>query len=151
MIKKGKLFLTLFLIIWVIFSGFLFVNHGQSYIVKSYFNSDYFQSTIETYKEQLGRYVLAPFDVEKAKENITVTQDEIEYYRNYYGTLTEQIENIRSQYAGRILQAEDSGDDELKGLLVAERDAKIKDIKGNFQNDEYVEKKILNNKFFKCI
>ncbi len=146
MIKKGKLFLTLFLIIWVIFSGFLFVNHGQSYIVKSYFNSDYFQSTIETYKEQLGRYVLAPFDVEKAKENITVTQDEIEYYRNYYGTLTEQIENIRSQYAGRILQAEDSGDDELKGLLVAERDAKIKDIKGNFQNDEYVEKKILNNK-----
>ncbi|WP_346235231.1 HAMP domain-containing sensor histidine kinase [Lysinibacillus telephonicus] len=144
--KKGKLFLTLFLIIWVIFSGLLFINHGQSYIGKSYFNSDYFQSTIESYKEQLGRYVLAPFDEEKAKKNITVTQEEIDYYRNYYGTLTEQIENIRGQYTDRILQAEHTGDNELKELLVAERDAKIEDIKGNFQNDEYVEKKIRNDK-----
>lgn len=146
MIKKGKLFLTLFLIIWVIFSGSLLINHGQNYIGKSYFGSDYFQSTIENYKEQLGRYVLAPFNEREAKDNISVSQDEIEYYRNYYGTLTEQVENIRAQYADRIAQAEGADDSELKELLVTERNEKITDIKENFKNDEYVEKKIRNDK-----
>lgn len=144
--NKGKLLLTLFLIIWAAFSLSLLVNHGYHYIGKSYFNSDHFQSNINAFKEQLGRYVLEPFDAEKAKEQITVTQEEIDYHRNYYGTLTEQVENLRIQYGDRIAEAENMGDDKLKELLVKERDAKITDITENFQNDEHVEGKIRNEK-----
>ena len=102
--------------------------------------------TKEEFKEQLGRYVLQPFDEEKAKESITVTQEEIDFYRNYYGTLSEQVANIRAQYSDRILQADESGDAQLKEILIAERDAKIKDIQENFKDDKHVEEKIRKQK-----
>lgn len=144
--NKGKLLLTLFLITWVIFALTTFVNHGHYYIGKSFFKSDNFITNVESFKEQLGHYVLEPFDAKEAKEKITVTQDEIEYHRNYYGTLPDQIENIRAQYSDRIDQAEQNGDKELKALIIKERDAKIADITENFSNDKYVEGKIRKQK-----
>lgn len=143
---KGKLLLTLFLITWVVFAITLLINHGHSYIGKSYFKSDSFLSTKETFIEQLGHYVLEPFNAEKAKENITVTQTEIEEHRNYYGTLADQVENIRAQYSDRIDQAKLDNDKELETLLVKERDAKIADINENFSNDDHVEEKIRKQK-----
>ncbi|MGE7665395.1 histidine kinase dimerization/phospho-acceptor domain-containing protein [Ureibacillus composti] len=143
---KGKLLLTLFLITWVVFAITLLINHGHSYIGKSYFKSDSFLTTKETFIEQLGQYVLEPFNAEKAKENITVTQTEIEEHRNYYGTLADQVENIRTQYSDRIDQAKLDNDKELETLLVKERDAKIADINENFSNDDHVEEKIRKQK-----
>ena len=95
---KGKLLLTLFLITWVAFALHLFTNQGYKLIGTSYFESDNFQSTVESYKEQLGRFVLMPFNAEKAKESISVTNVEIDQYRNFYGSMTEQIESIQNQY-----------------------------------------------------
>lgn len=104
--RNGKLFLALFLIIWTVFSFVLLVWNGHAYIGKSFFESNDFKIQVEQYKEQLGHYILEPFDAEEAKKNITVSQDEIEYHRNYYGTLTDQIENIRTQYSERIATLE---------------------------------------------
>lgn len=143
---KGKLLLILFLITWASFAVVTFTNHSQNYLFKSYFDSDYFQSNHEQFISQLGDYVLTPFDPEAAKEKISVTQGEIDYYRNYYGTLPEQVENIRVQYSDQIMQAEENQDASLKKILVNERDAKITDIKKNFESDEYVEEKILKQK-----
>ncbi|MFC7686147.1 histidine kinase dimerization/phospho-acceptor domain-containing protein [Ureibacillus sp. GCM10028918] len=143
---KGKLLLILFLITWAAFAVITFINHSHNYLFKSYFDSDYFQSSRDSYVEQLGKYVLAPFDAETAKEQISVTQDEIENYRNYYGSLSEQVENIRIQYSDQIMQAEEAQDTAVKEMLVAERDTKIADIKKNFESDEYVEEKIVKLK-----
>ncbi|KGR76073.1 hypothetical protein CD33_07795 [Ureibacillus sinduriensis BLB-1 = JCM 15800] len=136
----------LFLITWSAFAVITFVNHSHNYLFKSYFDADYFQSSRESYVEQLGKYVLAPFDAEAAKKQIGVSQEEIENYRNYFGGLTEQVENIRAQYSEQIMQAEGAQDASLKDMLVAERDAKIADIKKNFESDEYVEEKIIKLK-----
>ncbi|RHW35810.1 sensor histidine kinase [Lysinibacillus yapensis] len=143
---KGKLILTLFLITWTAFAVVSFLNNSQNYLFKSYFDSDYFQSNKTSFVDQLGNYVLTPFDPEEAKEKISVTQQEIDYYRHYYGTLPEQLQNIREQYSEQILQAEESEDAALKKFLIDERDGKMKDVTKNFESDEYVEKKILKQK-----
>ncbi|KGR79361.1 MFS domain-containing histidine kinase [Ureibacillus manganicus] len=143
---KGKLLLTLFLITWVAFAFTSFTNKGQQYIGKSYFDSNEFKNTVEQYKEQLGRLILLPIDAEKEIENITVTKSEIDSYRNYYGTLSEQIESIQNQYNDRIAEAEAGGNVQFKEGLIKERDNKIADIEQNFASDEYVEEKIVNQK-----
>nr|WP_106782439.1 HAMP domain-containing sensor histidine kinase [Lysinibacillus timonensis] len=140
--NNGKLLLTLFLIMWVAFAFTQLTNQGQRIIGKSYFESEDFQYTINSYKEQLGRFVLMPFDAEKAKETITVTSAEIDQYRNYYGSLTEQIESIHSQYSDRINMAEEDKNAALEEQLVLERDQILADITKNFESDEYVEEKI---------
>lgn len=142
--EKSKILLSLFLISWTLFSVFLLITYGSQYIGKSYFDSNSFKGNLENFKSEIGRYVLEPFDVEEAKKQITVTKEEIEYHRNYYGSLTDQVENIKYQYQERIEQAAD--DPELKELLLHERDQKIEDIKKNFQDDSHVEEKIRQQK-----
>lgn len=141
---KIKSLLTLFLIVWVIFSFYLFVNLGPKYIGKTYFTSENFEGKLDTFKSELGKYVLAPFDAEEAKEKITVSDEEINHHRNYYGTLAEQIENIKGQYQDRIDNA--VGDSELQQLIIQERDQKIEDIKKNFEDDAHVEAKVRKQK-----
>ncbi|MCM3390048.1 HAMP domain-containing sensor histidine kinase [Ureibacillus chungkukjangi] len=139
---KSKLLLILFLITWSALAVVTFINHSHNYLFKSYFEAGEFQSTKDAFIEKLEDYVLVPFDADKAKGQLNVSVEEIENYRNYYGSLTEQIENIRYQYIDQITQAEEAKDTELKEVLVAERDTKIADIKKNFESNEYVEEKI---------
>ncbi|BDH60169.1 two-component sensor histidine kinase [Lysinibacillus sp. PLM2] len=140
--NKGKILLTLFLITWVVFAFTTFSNFGQKYIGQSYFKSENFVYQVENYKAQLGRYVLNPFDANQAKENISVTDTEINDYRYYYGSLSDQIESIQAQYRERISLAESENNTTLKNQLILERDQKIEDITQNFNSDEYVEEKI---------
>ena len=56
--------------------------------------------------------------------------------------LSEQIDNIEEQYAQRITDAEAGKSEKLKTTLMEERDAKIDDIRKNFESDAYVEAKI---------
>lgn len=140
---KSKALLSLFLIVWVLFSLFLFINHGSKFIGKSYFDSDAFIGHFSDFKSGLGQYVLQPFDKKAAKEAITVSKEEIDYHRNYYGSLTEQVENIKWQYEERINNATDT---DLQEMLIKERDAKIEDIKKNFSDDSHVEEKIRKQK-----
>lgn len=142
----GKLLLTLFLIMWVAFAFILLTNEGNRIIGKSYFESNEFLPTVDYYREQLGQLVLIPFNAEQAKESITVTHAEVEQYRNYYGSMTEQIENIQNQYSDRIITAEAEGNETLKEQLIIERDKKITDITQNFKSDEYVEEKIRSDR-----
>src|SRR5690606_9609918 len=71
---------------------------------------------------------------------LTVSGEEIEAYRTYYGSLAEQIQSIKEQYAGEIDATQDQ---EVIEAIEQERDAKIADIKKNFEDDEYVKEKIL--------
>ena len=95
---------------------------------------------------QILSTVLNPIDVEAEKKKITVTKSEIEEHRNYYGTLSEQIGNIEEQYTQRIADADAGKSEKLKTTLIKERDAKIEDIRRNFESDAYVEAKIRASK-----
>ncbi len=146
MVKKWKPLLALLCLIWVIFGIFTFSNTGYQYIGKSYFQSDDFQNELNNFQSELGPLVLNVPTAKDLKSKIVVTQDEIEEHRNYYGTLGEQIDNIKAQYEGRIQEAANVNATELKTKLEKERDATIKDITTNFEDDEHVRKKILAQK-----
>ncbi|MED3661130.1 HAMP domain-containing sensor histidine kinase [Ureibacillus terrenus] len=142
--NKMKLLLSLFLISWILFSLYLLISYGPRYAGKSYFDSVGFEENLERFKNGLERYVLEPFDAEEAKKHISVTQKEIEHHRYYYGSLTDQIEDIKSQYQERIDGA--ANDEELQKLLIEERDQKIEDIRKNFSDDRHVEEKVRKQK-----
>ncbi len=124
-----------------------FVENGNyRYVGKSYVESDDFQQEMENFYTNFSTAILNPVDLEAAKKNIIVTSSEIEEHRTYYGTLSEQIGNIEEQYAQRIADAEAEKKENLKKTLVEERDAKITDIRKNFESDAHVEAKIRADK-----
>ncbi|ALC88259.1 hypothetical protein AM499_14990 [Bacillus sp. FJAT-22090] len=114
---------------------FTVVDEGQNYIGKNYFDSDSFQVELESFQSSIVPLVLAVPDKEDVMKNITVTRDEIEEYRYRYGGLQEQLDSIRFQYEGRT-------DEES----IEERNKKMADITKNFEDNAYVEKKILIEK-----
>ncbi len=142
MIKKWKSSLVLMCFIWTIFGIFTFWHVGYQYIGKSYFQSENFQHEIDNFTAELGPLVLNVPNAADFKDEIEITQSEIEDHRNYYGTLGQQIDNIKQQYGQRIQEAADANAAELQIKLETERDNKIKDITANFENDEHVRKKI---------
>lgn len=144
--KKWKTFLGLICIVWFIFGLYSFTNVGYQYIGKSYFESENFQHEADSFLSGLGPLVLNLPTAEEMKSKLEVSQNEIEEHRNYYGSLGEQISNIKLQYEDRILDAENNGATELKEKLEKERDDKIKDITTNFADDEHVRGKILAEK-----
>jgi len=146
MLKNWKPLLALICLIWVIFGIFTFSQVGYQYIGKSYFQSENFQHELDNFQSELGPLVLNLPTTEDLKSKIVVTQSEIEEHRNRYGTLGEQVDNIKAQYAERIQEATNVNATELKTKLEKERDAKIKDITTNFGDDEYVRKKIQTQK-----
>ncbi|MEY9974213.1 signal transduction histidine kinase [Lysinibacillus sp. RC46] len=146
MLKNWKPLLALICLIWVIFGIFTFSNIGYQYIGKSYFQSENFQGKLDNFQSELGPLVINLPTAEDLKSKIVVTQSQIEEHRNYYGSLGEQIDNIKAQYEGRIQEAANVNATELKTKLEKERDATIKDITTNFEDDEHVRKKILAQK-----
>ncbi|KOS63105.1 HAMP domain-containing histidine kinase [Lysinibacillus agricola] len=146
MLKNWKSLLALICLIWVIFGIFTFSNVGYKYIGKSYFHSESFQHEIDNFQSELGPLVLNLPTAEDLKSKIVVTQSEIEEHRNRYGTLGQQIENIKAQYEERIQEAANVNATDLKTKLEKERDTTIKDITANFEDDEHVHKKILAQK-----
>ncbi|MEB2301969.1 two-component sensor histidine kinase [Lysinibacillus xylanilyticus] len=146
MVKNWKPLLALLCLIWVVFGIFTFSKVGYKYIGKSYFQSENLQPQLDDFQSELGPLVLNVPTAEDLKSKIAVTQSEIEEHRNRYGSLGEQIGNIKAQYAARIEEATSVNATDLKTKLEKERDAKIKDITTNFGDDEHVRKKILTQK-----
>ncbi|WJY26654.1 sensor histidine kinase [Sporosarcina trichiuri] len=121
-----------------------FTSHGFSILFKDYTQSGQFQSHMDDFYRELGRNVLNPVELGEAEKKLTASQEEIEAYRTYYGSLASQVENIDMQYRDQIREAENQP--EVKKALVEERDGKIADIRKNFEDDAYVEEKILQKK-----
>lgn len=139
-----KAFLTLFLIFLMLFATSTFLEHGRNFAGKSYFESEHYGLTmLDEFYRGLSKYVLSDFNKEEALSEITVTEQEINNYRTYYGSLEEQKEDIRIQYEDEINLAEG---EETRSKLISERDAKIKEIERNFQDEDAVEAKIMEIK-----
>ncbi|MGE7918755.1 histidine kinase dimerization/phospho-acceptor domain-containing protein [Viridibacillus sp. NPDC093762] len=144
--NNSKRLFSLFLLTIVVFSVYSFVQQGQKYIGKDYFDSEDFQSKLYEFTNNIGPLLLNPIDADEAKKAVTVTENEIEEHRTRYGSLSEQIENINSQYEDRIAEAIDSKSTKVKAALIKERDAKIDDITKNFEDDEHIKAKIIDSK-----
>ncbi len=112
----------------------------------SYFKTTAFQSEFTEYLSQLRAFKLMDLNLAEMKKNIVVTSDEIEQHRYQYGSLDEQISNIKAQYEDKITTAKQGGNNEVAEIYRKERDSKIADITKNFTDDEHVRKKIIAEK-----
>jgi len=130
----------------ILIGAFTFLKYGDQYFMKNFFESDTFNSEYQTFTDQLGSLVLNPVDTTLAKKNLRVTDREIDEYRNYYGSLSEQITNIKEQYKDKIDEARRSKATSVEKVLTTKRDKKIKDITKNFEDDNYVSEKIFKIK-----
>lgn len=144
--KRWKPLLSLILIVWVVFAGFTLIEFGGKYIGKSYFESEEFGYGIDEFMQNIGPMLLNPIDPEELKSKLTVSQEEIEEHRTRYGTLSDQIANLRLQYEDRIAEAKANNAEDLLKTLTDERDTKIADITKNFESDEHIKTKILAEK-----
>ena len=138
--KNNKLYLQLFLIFVVATAVSLIFTNGGRYLGKTFYESQNYNNEAENMVYEFSQYVFNTPTEEDFERALTVSGEEIEAYRTYYGSLAEQIQNIKEQYAGEIDATQDQ---EVIEAIEQERDAKIADIKKNFEDDEYVKEKIL--------
>ena len=98
---KKQLFLTLFLMFLVVFGGITLLAKGDELWKKDYTKTDEFYALEEDFVNGLIKYLLNPFDSKQAEQQLTVTDGEVDYYRHYYGTKEEQLQNVMAQYENR--------------------------------------------------
>ena len=123
------------------------LSSGSSYIGRSYYETTEVQHQIMRLVQHLFLFELGAVDEEEARQRITVSQNEIEEHRYRYGDLDSQLEDIRNQYEHKILEAVTMGQAEVVVEdLRAERDAKLDDIRLNFNSDEHIIAKIRKDK-----
>lgn len=113
---------------------------GGRYFGKTFYETERFDNEAENLISDISQFVLNAPTEKDLEGALTVTDDEIQNYRNYYGSLAEQIQNIKDQYVDDLEVAEDP---EIIDAIEQERDAKIADIKQNFEDDEHVRSKIM--------
>lgn len=137
--KNKKTHLQLFLMFVVVLAILVLLVQGNRYFGKNYFESNSFDSEARQFALNVARYEINPVTKEDFAEVLEVSKDEIQRYRFYYGSLAEQIQNIKDQYADDI---ENAQDEDVLQALKNERDAKVEDIQKNFADDAYVAEKI---------
>lgn len=145
---RGKRIILLFCMVMTIgFSSLLsFYSYSQLLLTKNYFESQSFQSYVGEWSQYIAFTELSGITEEEVKEKIVVTEEEILEHRYRYGSLSEQLINIKGQYEDRIEEAAAMGDEALVKVLTEERDTKLEDIQLNFESDEHVEAKIRKEK-----
>lgn len=132
--KWGFLGLLAFLVLLAIhsWSGFSRELIGQEFRDTMQFDHTVYYEIIE----ELPGMMVEPVTKEELIEGYRVTESTIEEYRYRFGDLQTQLDSIRSQY-------EPAEGEELSEDLQEERDQKLADIRRNFEDDAYVEEKLL--------
>ncbi|HIW32045.1 MAG TPA: HAMP domain-containing histidine kinase, partial [Candidatus Paenibacillus intestinavium] len=140
------------LVVWIVLltfglSGILsFITLGSSYAHKDYFQTAEFRNKLDQFAMNLSRFELNSITLEQAKKSITVTEDDINNYRNQLGDLTFQIDNLNAEFGFFILEAVATDNQEVADIYIAERDKQIEEINKSFTNDEYIKAKIIADK-----
>ncbi|MEF2245273.1 MULTISPECIES: sensor histidine kinase [unclassified Paenibacillus] len=119
---------------------------GSSYVHPNYFHTQEFRFKLDQFAEYLNKFELNDITLEQAKEAITVTENDINEYRNRYVSLTDRIVDLKAEYEYVIQNALETGNQEAADVYIAERDKKIEDITNGFKSDEYIKEKVLEEK-----
>ncbi|QFT89712.1 Sensor protein kinase WalK [Bacillus sp. THAF10] len=128
-------------------SGALFyMANKHRFYEKNYFYTGEFNTEFSKFHNTLAIEELTPLTVEKVMSQIEVTKEEIEDHRYRYGSLEDQLANIRNQYEERIRMAEDGESFEDEAELKKELNQKLEDIRNNFESDDHIKEKIVAEK-----
>lgn len=122
------------------------LENGHWYFKKDYFHTEEFNSEFEGFINYINTSEINYLSKDELKNNIKVSKEEIEEHRMRYGSLSEQIADIKSQYEYQIDEAKAAKNDDVVKLYEEQRDAKVKDIMENFKSDEHIKAKIVKEK-----
>jgi signal transduction histidine kinase len=138
--------------VWVLLvtfglSGILSIlDNGHWYLNKDYFHTEDFNMHVDEFIEYITIADINHTSEKELKSNIKVTKEEIEEHRNRYGTLSEQVTNLKEQYQPKIEDAKAAENEDVVKLYEQQRDEKISDIIKNFKSDEHVKAKVIKEK-----
>jgi len=125
----------------------LLAGYGFYYGQKDYFHTPEFEhGELNQFTAYLDTFAINDLSLEEAKEELTVSKEEIEEHRYRYGNLYEQVDSINQQYEELIQNALNEDNQEIADVYIEARDSKIEDITMNFESDEHVEAKIMKEK-----
>lgn len=128
-------------------SGLIIVSaFGSTYVHRDYFHTTQFRDELNLFAQYLNLFELNHIPIESAKQSITVSQDEIEEYRNRFGNITEQLTFLKDEYKFLIDGAELANNQDAVEIYIAERDKKIEEITQVFKSDDYARAKIITDK-----
>lgn len=135
------------LLVTFVLSGILSIlDNGHWYLNKDYFHTEDFNMHVNEFIEYITIADINHTSEKELKSDIKVTKEEIEEHRNRYGTLSEQVTNLKEQYQPKIDEATDAENEDVVKLYEQQRDEKIKDIIENFKSDEHVKAKVIKEK-----
>ncbi|WP_261178752.1 hypothetical protein [Anaerobacillus sp. CMMVII] len=129
-----------------VLSGYNLLAYENDYLKGNYFHTQGFENELHEFIGYLSLFELSEVTMETAKQEITVSEHEIEEHRFRYGNLADQIQSINLQYEDQIQVALGTDNQEVADLYIAERDKKIEDITNNFRDDDHVREKIVREK-----
>ena len=128
-------------------SGLLIVSSlGSNYVHRDYFHTPQFRNELDLFAQYLNLFELNHIPLEKAKQILTVSQDEIDEYRNSFGNITDHMTVLKDEYEFLIQGAELANNQDAAEIYLAERDRKIEEITQIFKSDDYVKAKIIMDK-----
>ncbi len=128
-------------------SGLIIVSaFGSTYVHRDYFHTTQFRDELNLFAQYLNLFELNHIPIESAKQSITVSQDEIEEYRNRFGNITEKLTFLKDEYKFLIDGAELANNQDAVEIYIAERDRKIEEITQVFKSDDYARAKIITDK-----
>ncbi|WP_391573544.1 sensor histidine kinase [Cohnella sp.] len=128
-------------------SGLIIVSaFGSTYVHRDYFHTTQFRDELNLFAQYLNLFELNHIPIESAKQSITVSQDEIEEYRNRFGNITEQLTFLKDEYKFLIDGAELANNPDAVEIYVAERDKRIEEITQIFKSDDYAKAKVIAEK-----
>ncbi|MBD7963884.1 histidine kinase dimerization/phospho-acceptor domain-containing protein [Fictibacillus norfolkensis] len=139
-------------VVWIMLltfglSGIISIlENGHWYFKKDYFHTEEFNSEFEGFINYINTSEINYLSKDELKNNIKVSKEEIEEHRTRYGSLSEQIADIKSQYEYQIDEAKAAKNDDVVKLYEEQRDSKVKDIMENFKSDEHIKAKIVKEK-----
>jgi signal transduction histidine kinase len=119
--------------------------NDNDYLESDYFKTSQFQYTVDNLTEYIQAFEVSE-SKEEMKKSITVSSDEIKEYRFQYGDYGDEILNIEQEFQPRIENALANKDQKLADVYTKERDKKIEEITTIFENDEFIEGKIKEEK-----
>lgn len=115
------------------------IERAPAYVNQTFFESKQMYTEAHVVGNKVAQYYLHPLTEDHFADYLTVTEEDIETYRNHYGTLSEQLADIEAQYADKIKSSSEA----VALALTAERDEKLADIQRNFEDEAYVSEKIV--------
>ncbi|MEF2966259.1 HAMP domain-containing sensor histidine kinase [Paenibacillus sp. M1] len=119
---------------------------GNQYVHRDYFHTPEFRMELDQFAQYLNMFELNSITFEEKKQSLTVSEEEINDYRNGMGDITDQTNSIQSDYQFRIEEALLADNQAAADIYAAEKDKKIEDITKIFKSDEYARERIMNEK-----